>query len=141
MIQRYIQQDYKRIIEIWQLSVKSSAYNLSSEDYNKNLDNLENYLRGLDVYVYRKSGKIMAFMGIDNNKIEILHCDPEYKNQDINVFMVKHAVDLLNVRYIDIHESDKADIELYHSLGFETAAYYPHDELGYTIVHLKLEKR
>ncbi len=139
MIQRYIQSDYTRIMEIWESSVKVS-YNISKDNYVNMYNEIQTNLPKLDLYVYRKTGKIIAFMGIDNNSIELLHCDPEYMRQGIGTFMVNHAVEFLNVKYVDIYEDNKEEVEFYKSLGFIVEAYMPHEKFGYNVIHLKLEK-
>lgn len=140
MIQRYIHSDYSRIIEIWDSSMAVSSGYLSEENKETIGTGLATYLKKTEVFVYRKSGIITAFMVTDNNKLEMLFCHPDYIGYGIGSFMLDYAIKFLNIKYVDVSKHNINALNFYKSHGFQEVAYLNHEEFGYPIIHLMLEK-
>lgn len=136
MVKRFIQADYTPLIKIWEKSVIHTHDFLSKEDYELIHSKLPEYFSNVDVYVYRKDNKIVAFMGVSDNKMEMLFCEPEYFRQGIGSFMVKYAVRFLHIKYIDVNEKNSQAIEFYKSQNFIVIGRQEHDVFGYALLHL-----
>lgn len=136
MIQRYIHSDYSPLIEIWEKSVMFTHDFLSKEDYDFIHSKLPEYFENVDIYVYKKSGKLAAFMGIDDNKIEMLFCHPDYFRQGIGSSMVNYAVKFMQIKYIDVNVQNIQAMQFYKSLGFIVIGKQFHDVFGYPLHHL-----
>lgn len=136
MIRRYIQSDYSPLIDIWERSVIKTHDFLSKEDYELIRSKLPEYFSDVDVYEYRKYGKILAFMGVSGNKMGMLFCDPDYFRQGIGTSMVNYAVQFLHIKYIDVNEQNQNAIEFYKSMNFIVIGRQEHDVFGYTLLHL-----
>lgn len=136
MIRRYIQSDYSPLIEIWERSVVSTHDFLSKKDYELIRSKLPEYFNNADIYVYIKTGKIVAFMVISDNKLEMLFCEPDYFRQGIGSSMVKYAVQFLHIKYIDVNEQNTQAIEFYKSLNFIVIGRQEQDVFGYALLHL-----
>lgn len=139
MVQRYILSDYSKLIDIWERAVKKTHSFLSKESYTKIRESLEDYFNSVEIYVYKKNGKDIAFMGVKDDKLEMLFCDPDYFRQGIGTFMLKYALNFLNIKYVDVNEDNLSAIEFYKSHGFHEVARTEHDVFGYPILHLAYE--
>lgn len=136
MIKRYIQSDYSPLIDIWKRSVVDTHNFLSKEDYELICSKLPEYFSNVDIYVYSKDNKIVAFMGVSGNKMEMLFCDPDYFRQGIGSFMVNYAVQFLHIKYIDVNELNYQAIEFYKSMNFIVIGRQEQDVFGYALLHL-----
>ena len=136
MIKRYIQSDYSPLIAIWERSVVHTHDFLSKEDYHSIRSKLPEYFSGVDIFVYVKAGKIVAFMGVSDNKIEMLFCDPDYFRQGIGSSMIDYAVQFLCIKYIDVDALNDQAIEFYKSMNFIVIGRQEHDVFGYALLHL-----
>ncbi len=139
MVQRYILSDYAKLIEIWEKAAKDSHHFLSKESFELIKSKLVEYFNSLEVYVYKKAGKDVAFMGVKDDKVDMLFCDPDYQGQGIGTFMLNYAINLLNVRFVDVHEDNSAAIEFYKKNGFHEVARTEHDIFKYHTIHLSYE--
>lgn len=140
MVQRYILSDYSKLIDIWERAVKKSHTFLSKESYDKIRQCLVDYFNNVEIYVYKKNGKDIAFMGVKEDKLEMLFCDPDYFRQGIGTFMLNYALKFLNIRYVDVNEANLPAIEFYKTRGFHEVARIERDVFGYPIIHLAYEK-
>lgn len=136
MIKRYIQSDYSPLIAIWERSVVATHNFLSKDDYEFIHSKLPEYFSNVDIYVYSKDNKIVAFMGVSGNKMEMLFCDPDYFRQGIGSFMVNYAVQFLHIKYIDVNELNYQAIEFYKSMNFIVIGRQEQDVFGYALLHL-----
>ncbi|MDE7314765.1 MAG: GNAT family N-acetyltransferase [Mucispirillum sp.] len=136
MIKRYIQSDYSPLTAIWERSVLHTHDFLSKEDYKLIHSKLPEYFSDVDIFVYEKAYKIAAFMGISDNKIEMLFCDPDYFRQGIGSSMIYYAVQLLHIKYVDVNELNNQAVEFYKSMNFIVIGRQEHDIFGYALLHL-----
>lgn len=136
MIKRYIQSDYSPLIDIWERSVVHTHNFLSKDDYEFIHSKLPEYFSNVDIYVYSKDNKIVAFMGVSGNKMEMLFCDPDYFRQGIGSSMVNYAVQFLHIKYIDVNELNNQAIEFYKSMNFIVIGRQEQDVFGYALLHL-----
>ena len=136
MIKRFIQSDYSPLIAIWERSVVATHNFLSKDDYEFIHSKLPEYFSNVDIYVYSKDNKIVAFMGVSGNKMEMLFCDPDYFRQGIGSFMVNYAVQFLHIKYIDVNELNYQAIEFYKSMNFIVIGRQEQDVFGYALLHL-----
>ncbi len=136
MIKRYIQSDYSPLIAIWERSVVHTHDFLSKEDYELIRSKLPEYFSNVDVYVYRKDNKIVAFMGVSGNKMEMLFCDTDYFRQGIGSSMVNYAVQFLHIKYIDVNELNNQAFEFYKSMNFIVIGRQERDVFGFALLHL-----
>lgn len=136
MIRRYINSDYGPLINIWERSVVFTHNFLSKEDYEAIHSKLQEYFSVVDVYVYIKAGKVVAFMGVSDNEMEMLFCDPDYFRQGIGSSMVNYAVQFLNIKYINVNELNSQAIDFYKSMNFIVIGRQEHDVFGYATLHL-----
>lgn len=139
MVQRYILSDYSKLIDIWERAVKKTHTFLSKESYEKIRESLVEYFNSVEIYVYKKNGRDAAFMGVKDDKLEMLFCDPDYFRQGIGTFMLNYALNFLNIKYVDVNEDNIPAIDFYKSHGFYEVARTEHDVFGYPILHLAYE--
>ena len=78
-------------------------------------------------------------MGVKDDKLEMLFCDPDYFRQGIGSFMIDYALHFLNIKYVDVNEQNLQAIEFYKHHGFKEVARTKSDNFGYPIIHLAHE--
>ena len=134
------QELYTEIVEIWELSVRATHDFLSEEDiqhYKKLIK--EQYLDAVDLYIVRKEGQILGFMGIADDNIEMLFIDPDFRGRGIGRLFVRYALVELGVNKVDVNEQNEQALAFYQKMGFTIKERSSLDGEGkpYPILHLQ----
>jgi len=79
MINSASQIDYPAIIELWELSVRASHFFLPEEHLQQIKNLLSSILPGVKLFVYpdRDDKTIIGFLGVSEEKIEMLFIHPD----------------------------------------------------------------
>ncbi|MBS5951725.1 MAG: GNAT family N-acetyltransferase, partial [Clostridium sp.] len=98
-----------------------------------------NYVNDL-LCVRDDKGIIKAFMGVHNNKIEMLFVSDDCRGMGIGKKLIEYAIKILNVNYIDVNEQNLQAVGFYKHIGFEVFERSDLDEQGnhFPILHMKL---
>ena len=88
--------------------------------------------------LHKKTGKILGFMGIEKQKIEMLFIHPTYRGHGIGKQFIAHAITLFNVSSVDVNEQNVQGLGFYKHMGFKVIDRSPTDESGnpFPIVHM-----
>lgn len=106
--------DYDRIMEVWESSVKATHDFLKQEDfefYRSSIPN--NYLPNLDVYVLRSNKKIIGFMSVLEGNLEMLFIDGNLRGKGYGRIMLEYAIQQLNATKVDVNEQNKQAVDFY----------------------------
>ncbi|MGL5683735.1 MAG: GNAT family N-acetyltransferase [Marinifilaceae bacterium] len=129
----------EQLVSLWELSVKASHLFLTNTDIEQLTPFAEMGLQSIETLVVKYNGDIpTAFMGIEDNKIEMLFVHPEYFGKGIGKELVKFAIKEYNVQYVDVNEQNPAAVGFYKHLGFLTTERTEHDEQGNPFPILKM---
>ena len=124
-------EEYKSVVELWESSVRATHHFLKEEDieYYKPLI-LNTYLDAVELRCIRNNGKIVGFLGVADQNLEMLFIDPEY------------SISQLNVTKIDVNEQNEQAVGFYKHCGFETIKRSKLDSSGkpYPTLHMELKK-
>jgi putative acetyltransferase len=82
----------------------------------------------------------LGFIGIQDNKIEMLFVEPAAMGKGIGKSLVAYAIQTLNVRYVDVNEQNPQALGFYEHMGFQVFERSALDEQGnpFPILHMKL---
>jgi putative acetyltransferase len=135
--------EHNQIIEIWELSVRATHDFLLPEDFDYYGQMMKNgYLDNIQLYAIRNHvNKISGFMGISDDKIEMLFVHPKEMRKGIGKSLVDHAIGELKIKKVDVNEQNKNALKFYEKCGFIVSERTDKDNEGknYPILKMQLE--
>lgn len=140
---RPVETDFDELTGVWEASVRATHHFLSEADilYFRPLVRNE-YLPQADLYAVRGDGyEIIAFMGVDGPKIEMLFVSPVERGKGFGRKLAEYAIYKLGVCTVDVNEQNGQASGFYERLGFEIVSRDEKDSSGkpFPILHLKLK--
>ncbi|SFC84091.1 Ribosomal protein S18 acetylase RimI [Parapedobacter composti] len=135
--------DVSRLLEIWEASVRATHHFLSEGDIRYFLPLVrDKYIPSLEVYGIRNlDDKIMGFMGLAENKVEMLFIHPDDAGRGLGAFLIAKAVKLKGKPlFVDVNEQNPAAIRFYERIGFKSIGRSELDATGkpFPIIHMEL---
>ncbi len=131
----------KKLGDVWLSAVKTSHFFLTEKDikrlYPLVLDALCNVPHLLTI---THENNYIAFMGIEQRKIEMLFISEQSQKKGIGTQLLNHAINAYRCNLIDVNEENTIALSFYQKKGFIIFDKSNHDELGnpFPILHLKL---
>jgi putative acetyltransferase len=134
--------DYKEITDVWQASVKATHHFLPS-DFTENLrEQVETvYLPMVQLYCAKnEDGRILGFLGVADQKIEMLFLDPDARGKGLGKQLTEFAIQALKANAVDVNEQNEQAVGFYLKMGFKQISRSEKDGRGndYPILHLSL---
>ena len=130
-----------RLTELWEASVRVTHHFLQEED----IENLKPYVtEGLaninHLYIVFDADAPTAFIGIQNEKIEMLFVSPQYLRKGFGKQLVDMAVKNHQAVFVDVNEQNPGARAFYEKLGFVEFGRTETDEHGnpFPIIALRL---
>lgn len=135
--------DIRNILKVWESSVRATHDFLSEEDILSLIPNVvegANYVNDL-LCVKNDKGIIKAFMGVHNNKIEMLFVSDDCRGRGIGKKLIECGIKILNVNYVDVNEQNIQAVGFYEHMGFQVFKRSDLDEQGnaFPILNMKLK--
>ncbi|WP_309984255.1 MULTISPECIES: GNAT family N-acetyltransferase [Dyadobacter] len=87
-----------------------------------------------------RSGILAGFIGVAEDKIEMLFIHPDYFRQGLGQRLCLFAIQKLNARKVDVNEANPDAWAFYKKLGFDLLGRSEKDPSGndFPILHLEL---
>ena len=137
--------EYVELTEIWENSVKATHSFLTPEDIDFFKPKILNeYLYAVELYVYKNElGNILGFIGIDENKVEMLFILSSSFKKGIGKKLLNYVIQNHNINELDVNEQNENAVEFYKYLGFEVISRSEKDGFGkpFPLLHMKLKER
>ncbi|WP_299610089.1 acetyltransferase [uncultured Aquimarina sp.] len=136
--------EYQEVVEVWESSVRATHHFLKEEDiaYFKPLI-LNTYLDAVTLRCVRNENKkIVGFLGVAEQNLEMLFIDPDYRGKRIGKSLLAYSIDQMEVIKVDVNEQNEQAVGFYKHEGFEVIGRSELDGTGkpYPILHMELRK-
>jgi len=141
MINSASQRDYPAIIELWELSVRASHFFLP-EDYLQKIKNLlPSILPTVKLFVHfdKDDQTITGFLGVTEEKIEMLFIHPAKRGQGIGRLLNNFALEQLQTYKVDVNEQNEQAVSFYKKIGYKVVGRTEVDGLGKPFPILQME--
>ena len=109
---------YTQLVSIWERSVRATHDFISEEDLLFYKSRLPFYLENLSIYGVVEDNTIKGFIGISDDKIEMLFIDSIYLGLGIGSQLLKYAIEELNIKKVDVNEQNLQALNFYKKHGF-----------------------
>lgn len=137
-------EDYPALAELWEASVRATHHFVAEADIH--------YFKPLvrDVYLGAVTltcandgvghGRTLGFSGVAEGKIEMLFVAPPAFGRGIGTKLLRHAVETLGAREVDVNEQNARAAAFYLRRGFVVVGRSALDGTGrpYPLLHLRL---
>ena len=120
MIRKKDSKDIKKIMDIW-IASNLDAHNFISKDYfYNNFDFVKDAIENTTVYVYEQESKVIGFVGINQEFIEGIFVDRNYRSKGIGKKLIDYCKKNYNTLSLNVYCKNKKAIEFYKREGFES---------------------
>lgn len=129
------------LTNIWQKSVRATHTFLTEDDINNIKPVVNTGLKEIETLLtIADKERIVGFIGIKDQKIEALFLHPDYLGRGLGKQLLKTAIELYQVRYLDVNEQNPNALAFYLSQGFKVVERSEIDDLGnnFPILRMKL---
>jgi lysophospholipase L1-like esterase/GNAT superfamily N-acetyltransferase len=112
--------DYLTLIDLWEDSVRATHHFITEKDihFYKPLI-LNQYFDAVDLFCYKdETGKIIGFMGIVDDKLEMLFIHPDKKGMGIGKNLLNYAIVHHHINKVDVNEQNNQAVDFYKHMGF-----------------------
>lgn len=128
------------LLRIWESSVRHTHLFLSEQDIValrplvlQGMEHISQLLTFID-----DQEQPLGFIGIQDNKIEMLFVAPTAMGKGIGRKLVAHAIQHLDVHYVDVNEQNPQALGFYEHMNFQVFERSALDEQGnpFPILHM-----
>lgn len=138
------EQTINRLLTIWESAVIKTHTFLSKADIDAIKPDAKNGLIAIEsLYCFLDdAGITQGFIGVENEKIEMLFIDADARGQGIGKQLLKFSLANLDAKYVDVNEQNEQGVGFYKHMGFMQTSRSEHDEQGrpFPILHLELNR-
>ena len=118
-IQPYRDSFKEQMVTVWEKSVRATHDFLTPAD----VDYYKEIVVKIDfsffqVFCLTQEDNVLGFIGIVDNKIEMLFLSPEYIGQGLGKTLVNFAVNILKADKVDVNEQNNNAVKFYSKFGF-----------------------
>ena len=143
-ITRVHNDEFLELTNIWEASVKATHHFLTDKDiaYFRPLV-LNEFLPMVTLFAARDSkNKIVGFLGLSAEKIEMLFVHPSTFGRGIGKKLLEFAIKNQNMSKLDVNEQNPSALGFYKHMGFEVIARSDTDAMGkpFPILHMELKR-
>ena len=134
--------DYDELLEEWEASIRSTHHFLTEENIAFYKPLIRNqYFATVELFIVRgENDKIIAFMGLNNELIEMLFVHPSEQGKGYGKLLMDFAVKKKRFSKVDVNEQNEMALGFYLKQGFDVVGRDATDSLGNPFPILHLEK-
>ncbi|NHB89874.1 acetyltransferase [Photorhabdus tasmaniensis] len=140
-IQQATKTDFSKLTEVWKASVRATHDFLSDENINELRPLiLHTYLPTLIVYkATNDQNEIKGFMGVDQNRIEMLFISPDSRGKGIGKALLNFGITESGINELDVNEQNVQGVGFYQHQGFKVFSRSEIDGQGnpFPLLHMR----
>ncbi len=129
------------LLEVWERSVRATHTFLSEDEISQIKDYVPMAIHAVQYLLIAETaaGRPIAFMGITENRLEMLFLLPEARGQGLGKRLLQDGMEHYGVEEVTVNEQNPQAVGFYRHLGFETYRRTEHDEEGnpYPLLYMK----
>ena len=133
----------KELLNVWESSVRATHRFLSNEEILEMKEYVPEALSNVaHLIIDTDKNKVpVAFMGIENNKLEMLFVASEYRGQGIGKKMLLHGIAKYGVNELAVNEDNPEASGFYEHIGFKVYQRNELDDQGkpYPVLYMRYE--
>ena len=132
----------ENLLNIWEASVRATHLFLSDKEVKQIKEYVPQALSGVKhlIIAKREPDTAIAFMGVENERLEMLFLSPEERGKGIGKQLLQYGIRHYGIQEVTVNEQNPQAVEFYKHLGFKTYKRTDLDEEGnpYPILYMKL---
>lgn len=132
----------EKLIDVWKRSVRETHLFLSNEEIEEIKNFVPMALKSVPHLIIENdvNGVPIAFMGIDDGKLEMLFIDPRERGKGLGRKLLEHGITNYGVKEVVVNEQNLQAKGFYEHMGFKVYERSEIDEQGnpYPILFMKL---
>ncbi len=130
------------LLDIWEVFVRATHHFLSDAEITQIKEYVPQALQGVVhlIIAEDETDGLTAFIGIENNRLEMLFLSPKVRGKGLGKQLLQYAVQDYGVRELTVNEQNPQAVGFYEHLGFQTYKRTEYDEEGnpYPLLYMKL---
>ena len=134
----------KELLKVWENSVRATHKFLSNEEILEIKKYVPESLKGVSYLIIEtdKNDNPIAFMGIEDKKLEMLFITSEYRSKGIGKKMLLYGIENYGVNDLAVNEDNPQAKSFYEHMGFKIYQRNELDDQGnpYPVLYMRLEK-
>lgn len=131
------------LVTVWEASVRATHLFLSDAEIRQIKTYVPQALTGVAhlLVAETESGEPIAFMGVENDRLEMLFLAPQTRGQGLGKQLLQSGIETYGVREVTVNEQNPQAVGFYQHLGFETYKRTDFDEEGnpYPLLYMRLK--
>lgn len=134
----------EQIIEVWEQSVRATHFFLAEDDivfFTELVKEID--FESIPIFCAKKDATLLGFIGILDEKIEMLFVLPAMIGKGIGKALLSFAIEHCHAYMVDVNEQNIHARNFYEKNGFRVYARSATDSSGkpYPLLHMKRPKK
>ena len=127
------------LLGIWEQSVRATHLFLSDAEVKSIKDYVPQALKSVEHLIVVETEQPIAFMGVQNGRLEMLFLAPEERGKGIGKRLLQYGIENYGIIELTVNEQNPQVVGFYEHMGFETYKRTELDEEGdpYPILYMK----
>jgi len=133
----------KELLNVWESSVRATHNFISNEEIEKIKEYVPQALAGISNLIVEtdENEKPIAFMGIEENKLEMLFIKNSERRKGIGKKLLNYGIEKYGVNKVTVNDDNPQAKGFYEHMGFKVYKRNELDDQGnnYPVLYMKLE--
>lgn len=134
----------QELLKVWENSVRATHKFLSNEEILEIKKYVPEALASISHLIIDndENGNPVAFMGIEENKLEMLFITSDYRGKGIGKKMLSYGIENYGVTNLAVNENNPQAKGFYEHMGFKVYQRNELDDQGnpYPVLYMKLDR-
>ena len=133
----------EQLLQVWEQSVHATHLFLSDSEIKHIKEYVPQALHGVQhlIIAQKDSGEPVAFMGIENGRLEMLFLSPKERGHGLGKQLLQYGIQNYGIHELTVNEQNPQAVGFYEHMGFQTYKRTDFDEEGnpYPLLYMKLD--